>query len=936
MRKLFILPMVLAVFFADFGAFGAAARGARGTSSAGANNAATGAAPVAARAAVRGAKPASTSAAQSATQGSPVAARAATRNTPKTTASAGGAVAARAGAKQKVINMGTKISGATANTAVDQECQNAFFGCMDSFCMLDNVSGGRCQCSDKNAEYEAVLAKIIEMDEQSQVLQSEGVSLLKMGKSADEVYAMAEKAAKKVGADDKNKKKETKQETKKSATLDMSAWNNKLFGDAEEEEEEEVDLGIDIKNKKGDELQNAVARTCAKKVPDKCKSSVSLLRPMYTQKIASDCAAFGNSLKQQQMESNQKLLAAKQALRDTALEKYNEANKYNLGECIREYTSCMQQEDVCGDGFLGCVTFAAVDNMQSNSSGKVAKQTTIKGTYSSFTLAASTMEQLMSKRVMCDNVLEQCVNVQSRVWDSFLKNVAPLIKVAESNAESDLRMNCVDTVSKCFQKACKEQMDPNNQEASYDGCITNPELYKSLCKVQLEPCLLATGGTYDNPDDSSLWSSLKARLDSMKVDACTQEVRDCLLSEDRCGKDYAACIGLTTNQIGMLCPFEKLTACMTENKNDEQAVRNYVAKVAEGLALNIDNSMLTQCQTALKQAMIKYCGDEESCPMAKIDESLFKGILHVDLCNPKTQTCNSDPYSFSKDELIKGEVQAMLVGKVDVTALTYNNDVGTDSKKQPEFFVIGEDRKDKEGGAAGGEEVFGYNSSALDRAQKAMTGAFNNMVRAIESDPKVGYCIHGRNFQGFDANNKSNQAWLQRMNKSTKASVANKEARFPNLTDTIKNAIGQQLVDVLSSSYQTTQLETFDEQFTSVNQKLNERISEIISVSQEEQHIANEASCATKRTIWSDDPEPHFGTGCTSSGRKSKTDATYAEYDKETSTCKVTKYEWKCAHSVAGCCWSWDKGIENASVVAERKIPMPTVNRSTMVDTANK
>ena len=943
MRKLFILPMVLAVFFADFGAFGATARGGRGNASAGANNAASGAAPVAARAAVRGAKPASTSAAQPAKQNSPMAARAATRNAPKTTAtaSAGGAVAARAGAKQKVINMGTKISSATTNTAVDQECQNAFFGCMDSFCMLDNVSGGRCQCSDKNAEYEAVLAAIIEMDEQSQVLQTEGVSLLKMGKSADEVYAMAEKAAKKVGGDDKSKK-DTKQETKKSATLDLSAWNNKLFSDADEEEEEEVDLGIDLKDKKGDELQTAVAKTCARQVPDKCKSSVNLLRPMYTQKIASDCAAFGNGLKQQQMESNQKLLAAKQALRDTALEKYNEANKYDLGGCVREYTTCMQQEDVCGDGFLGCVTFAAVDNMQSNSSGKVAKQTTVKGTYSSFTLAASTMEQLMSKRVMCDSVLEQCVNVQSRVWDSFLKNAAPLIKVAESNAESDLRMNCIDTVSKCFQKACKEQMDPNDPDGSYDGCITNPDMYKSLCKVQLEPCLLATGGTYDNPNESSLWGSLKARLESMKVDACTQEVKDCLLSEDRCGKDYAGCIGLSTYQIGMLCPFQKLTACMTANKNDESVVREYVAKVAEGLALNIDNSMLTQCQTALKQAMIKYCGDEESCPMAKVDESLFKGMLHVDLCNSETETCNSDPYSFGKDELISGQVQAMLVGKVDVTALTYNNDVGGDmaslaknllkvGKNSPNFFVIGTDRKDK----VDGVETFGYNASALDRAQQALIGSFNNMVRAIESDPKVGYCINGRNFQGFDANNKSNQAWLKKFNGGegyTKASAADAKGRFPNLTDTVKNAIGQQLVDKLSEAYQTAQLETFDEQFTAMNQKLNERISEIISVSQEEQHQYNQVQCDKLRQLWSTDPEPHFGTGCTSSGRKSKTDATYAEYSKEDAMCTVTKYEWKCAHSVAGCCWSWNKGLENASVAAQKKVPMPTVNRSSMID----
>ncbi|MBP9999568.1 MAG: hypothetical protein KBT14_02625, partial [Proteobacteria bacterium] len=56
-------------------------------------------------------------------------------------------VNARAATTQKAVNSGTKITGATANTVVSEECKTKYYGCMDSFCMLDNTNGGRCLCS---------------------------------------------------------------------------------------------------------------------------------------------------------------------------------------------------------------------------------------------------------------------------------------------------------------------------------------------------------------------------------------------------------------------------------------------------------------------------------------------------------------------------------------------------------------------------------------------------------------------------------------------------------------------------------------------------------------------------------------------------------------------------------------------------------------------
>ena len=187
MRNLLFLPMIAVLFCAGFSASGDTVRGGRSiansinspeTTTETTNNAEKNAAPVAARAANRNrakqvnntttARVATrTTAARSAkkttaatTTGGNVSARAARNVAPAKTS---GVVSARVATKQKAVNMGTKVSTATENTMIPQECQDSFYGCMDSFCMLDNVSGGRCRCDERSEELDDVLEKIMKL-----------------------------------------------------------------------------------------------------------------------------------------------------------------------------------------------------------------------------------------------------------------------------------------------------------------------------------------------------------------------------------------------------------------------------------------------------------------------------------------------------------------------------------------------------------------------------------------------------------------------------------------------------------------------------------------------------------------------------------------------------------------------------------------------------
>ena len=620
MKKVLFLSLGLLSVILDTSAFGAAPV-RRGRTTSGTSTAAAAPKTTAARAAVNsrsGGTKTTTASAPKVTS-----ARAAVKNT--TAAPKAPTVAARAATTQKVIGGGTKVATAKKNTVVNEECQAKYEGCMDSFCMLDNDNGGRCICSNRSLELDAVLAEIEKLDEQSYQMATLGVEKLEMGADADEAIKAANSVAQSLREDGDPKKKARR-------ALDLSAW------DITEEDEEDSIFGassIDpnsMEGKEGDALHSAAMNLCKAQIPE-CAKDMQMLQMLYSQRIKSDCTAYENSLKQKKTQSAQKLQAAERALRETALEQYQNANKYDLGQCTIKFKECMQTTAGCGDDFSKCASVVAFDSTNvRQSSSKKSKNYQIKGAVSNIEISASTYDALMAKKPMCDTVTKQCTRVAGQVWDTFLREVAPQLKSAEIIAEDNARQDCIGNISSCFQKACKDNMDPNDPDGSYDMCLSRPEAMLNVCKVPLNACGIDASSA-KMAKESIIWDFVTARLAAMRVDACTNEVKECMQADDVCGKDYLNCIGLDTYTIINMCHRDKLTACYSsEYGADDQAREDYIYSVAQGLILNIDNEMLAQCQEAANKAMIKVCGDTESCDNMTIADGVGANALEYKVC----------------------------------------------------------------------------------------------------------------------------------------------------------------------------------------------------------------------------------------------------------------------------------------------------------------
>jgi len=815
MKKLAIFSMIIAGFLAN--ADGATPQQRRGqaTSSnapAAANNSKTG---VSARSATTAR---SATAVRSPATAGATNARAAVvgRNTVSRNSASGntGVVSARAGVTQKVIGTGTKVAAASKNVAVSEACQQKYDGCMDAFCMLDNETGGRCICSNRNAELDDILAEIEKLDQQSYQMATVGVEKIEMGADADAVMANANAVAQSIANNDSDSKS-------KRRSLDLSAWDVTVDFDDEDIFAETNALQSAIEGKEGDALHRAAAEICTAQIPE-CASEISMLQMMYGQRIRSDCAAYENSLKQQRTASSQKLASAERAMREAALEQLRTANKYDLGQCTVEFKKCMITTGGCGEDFSGCASVAAFDNTNvRQSTSKKAKNYAIKGSATNIEISASTYDTLEAKKPLCMTVTNSCVAVKDQVWDTFLREVAPQVKSAELIAEDNARQGCIGSISACFQKACRDNMDPNDPDGSYDMCLSRPGTMLNVCKVPLNACGIDASSTA-KAEESMIWDFVVARLASMRVDSCTTEVKECLQSEDRCGKDYTQCVGLDTDTIIRMCPYDKLTGCQkvygeTEIRGD--AVYDELATMVQGIMLNIDNNMLTLCQNAVNEAMIKVCGDTEECDGLAVDENIGARSLEYKICEYKMDA-NSLDIDYGNCRTNISQIQDTELGRVvgakqsglgPITPFAGVLD-GTIYWESVEF---GEDGRltsvDKYLDAIDSSNLNEKQKERISSELAVLQRNIDAAINAIEADPTVQYCMTGRQVQGM---------------KDMKLGRGQAAPRFPELTKQMRLIIGTSALKKAKDNYYK-KYDELNEQMLKDYATMGERMAEI-------------------------------------------------------------------------------------------------------------
>ena len=648
--------------------------------------------------------------------------------------------------KQAALQAGTKVrTKVEAKGIYNQECYDAYFGCMDQFCIADNENGGTCMCSDDAAKYDEQLEAIRKTLAEAERISTEEVEKIQAGANADIIFNGGERIYNDDGS-------VVKVGEKKKKSSSMFSW---LYTQDDDEEEEEYDdewRDIDLSDKVGRDLYESADRLCKEQMPESCANDMTLLTQVYARQIVSDCKGLANSIAQKKAEADSALNQAKAAVRGALKDSLEESNQYDRGTCMVEYKKCMKGEDACGSDWSNCVFTIASENMQNMESTSVAG--TKVATVDTYDITASTMEILESKRFICEKVLDRCVAVRDYVWNDFLREAAPTIRLAEQNVESQKRQSCLTDISDCIQKACKDDI-VGKGTATMDACLARPDMARSFCKIQIDPC---------ERMEPQIWDYVVSKLAAMRVDACTKEVKDCFMAEDKCGSDFMNCVGMDFAYIHDICPIDKLVVCKQTNPDFKMSDLD---SMLMGLYLNIDNKALENCQRLAEQKMVELCGSTTDCNAFAADEYLGSGSV-------KSQ----------KD----GNIYRV-TGMISFGSIKMGDAMGTvkDGGKVLKPGEIGVSdyivaTKKNNRSVTNSAAII----SSIEEELNNVAGTINRAISLLESDQQIQYCVNGRDLSQINGKRSNNNTTF---------------ARFPNLLNQYRVAIAMSALRKAQDNY---------------------------------------------------------------------------------------------------------------------------------------
>lgn len=409
---------------------------------------------------------------------------------------------------------------------VAENCRDAYRQCMDDFCLLDESQGERCACSNNINSAKSKINSILAIQEEADKLYTEGVEREQLGAKARLVF--------------------NENNNKNVSTMNFMAW---LVGDEYDEDDDDEDVGEDVVM--GDALYKMAVKYCQAKL-DACGDNAEMESALYSRMITQDCKNYDSYLKDQKANAESNKRIAEAAVRKTRLEMLNTTNKYNRGECLLAYRSCIADKGGCGANFENCLD-AKLLQRRSNA---------------------------------CENVLDQCMSVRSYVEQDWAAESKSVLKEAEKYADKNYRATCLAKIQNCLEEGCST--------STKSECLNDVNVAAGVCPIITE-C---------NEKIPGLQAVVNDKLGYLKTRFCENDVDKCL--QDKCGTDFtkAQCVGKKPYEIAALCPQDMFPSCVGATQYDV---------IVQSAILQMDYQMMVGCVNYFGEQLGKVCGTDMAC-----------------------------------------------------------------------------------------------------------------------------------------------------------------------------------------------------------------------------------------------------------------------------------------------------------------------------------
>ncbi|MBR4625399.1 MAG: hypothetical protein IKO56_07685 [Alphaproteobacteria bacterium] len=426
-------------------------------------------------------------------------------------------------ASKDVVQSVPKVESSEKTNGVSGNCRDAYRECMDSFCLLEESQGERCACSDNINAAKSKIKAVLDIQAEADKLFTEGVEREKLGAKARFVFT------------------DNNTSTQISSTNFMS-WLN-------DDEDEEGEVGDDVEL--GDELYDMAQKYCANELKA-CGDNAEMEEQLYSRMIIQDCKSYDSYLKEQKANAESNKRVAESAVRKARLENLGTTNKYNRGECLLAYRSCIADKGGCGTNFENCLD-AGLLKRRSNA---------------------------------CENILDQCMAVRDYVVKDWADESKKVLEEAAKYAEKNKRATCLAKVQDCLEENCST--------ATNAECLTNVNVAAGICPIITECDEMIPG----------FQSVINDKLGFLQTKFCENDVDKCL--QDKCGVDFTKpeCVGKKPYEIAALCPQDMFPSCKTADQFDI---------IVQSAILQMDYQMLQGCVNYFGEQLGKVCGTDMAC-----------------------------------------------------------------------------------------------------------------------------------------------------------------------------------------------------------------------------------------------------------------------------------------------------------------------------------
>ena len=437
-------------------------------------------------------------------------------------------VAAASGVTQNSVNTSEK-SVATTNIvnglkSGSGSCRDAYRECMDSFCLLEESQGERCACSDNINAAKSKINAVLAIQAEADKLYTEGVEREQLGAKAALVFT-----------DTGGKSTQVKRS-------DFLTW---LSG----EDNADGDVGEDVVL--GSDLYEMASEYCASEL-DACGDKAEMEEMLYSRAIIQDCKNYESYLTDQKANAESNKRTAEAAVRKARLEMLDTTNKYNRGECLLAYRSCIADKGGCGANFENCLD----------------------------------ADLLKRRSNACENVLDQCMAVRSYVVKDWEEESVSVLENAAKYADVYRRETCFAKVQNCLEKGCSAS---TNAE-----CLSDVNVAAGICPIITECDEIIPG----------FQASVNNKLGFLQTKFCENDIDKCL--QDKCGVDFTKpeCVGKKPYEIAALCPQDMFPSCKNATQYDI---------IVQAAILQMDYQMMQGCVNYFSEQLGKVCGTDMAC-----------------------------------------------------------------------------------------------------------------------------------------------------------------------------------------------------------------------------------------------------------------------------------------------------------------------------------